>query len=105
DLGKDQLPGFLEALNGTGDAMGDVEGRTKDMGDTLAQDGTERLKSFGRSVQTELIDMMTGAVDWLTEASGGLDGLTKYVQPAVLALGGFALAVGAANLALKVYNN
>lgn len=105
DLGKDQLPGFLEALSGTGDAMGDVEGRTKDMGDSLAENGVGQLQAFGRSVQTELIDMMTGAVDWLAEASGGLDGLTKYVQPAVLALGGFALAVGALNLALKIYNS
>ncbi|MDN5686464.1 MAG: peptidoglycan DD-metalloendopeptidase family protein [Brachybacterium sp.] len=105
DMGKDQLPGFLEAMSGTGDAMGDVEGRTKEMGDTLANEGVGQLQAFGRGVQTELIDMMSGAVAWLGEASGGLDGLTRFVQPAVLALGGLAGVIGAVNLALKIYNS
>ena len=104
DMGKDQLPGFLEALGGTGDAMGDVEGRTAEMGKTMS-DGASGLEKFGRGVQVELIDMMTGAVDWLAKGTGGMDNLVKYTKPAVIALGAFAGVVGAASLALKIYNN
>lgn len=104
DMGKDQLPGFLEALTGAEGGLGDVEGRTADMGKTMS-DGAGSLEKFGRGVQTQLIDMMTGAVDWLSKGTGGMDGLVKYTQPAVIALAAFAGVVGAASLAMKIYNS
>lgn len=103
DMGKDQLPGFLDALSGTTTSLGEVEGATAAMGETMGETGTAKLAKFGRAVQTELIDMMTGAVDWFNQSAGGLDNLVKYVKPAVLALGGFALVIGAVNLGMKAY--
>lgn len=104
DMGKDQLPGFLEALSGAGDGLGDVAGRT-DEAMAAVEEGGGALQRFGRGVQTELIDMMTGAVDWLSQGEGGMEGLVRYTKPAVIALGAFAGVVGLVSLALKIYNS
>ncbi|GAA1327612.1 hypothetical protein GCM10009592_14680 [Brachybacterium rhamnosum] len=104
DMGKDQLPGFLTAMSGSSDSLGDVEGAVTSMGDTMSETGVAKLQAFGRGVQTELIDMMAGAVEWLTTAAGGLDGLVQYTGPVVIALGAIAGIIGAVNLAMTIWN-
>lgn len=103
NMGKENLPEFLEALGGAGAGLEDVDGAMAGMSETANDTLSDALETFGRSVQIELVDMLTDAVDWLRDASGGLDNLVKYVKPAVLALGGFALVVGAVNLGMKAY--
>lgn len=102
NMSDDEFPAFLEGLSGAGDGMGEFAGATDEMAET--QDtASNKIGAFGHAVQMELIDMMKGAVEWLDEATGGLDNLVRFVQPAVVALGLIGGAVLAVNAGMKIW--
>lgn len=104
NMSDKDFPQFLESLAGAGDGLDDVEGAMDEMAATATGSAADKLQSFGRSVQMELVEMMEGAVDWLNDTAGGLDNLVQFVKPAVVVLGTFGGAVLAVEAGTRLWS-
>jgi len=62
DLGVDQIPNFLGAIDPAGDAFDTFTGKAKEMGDALNDNASTRLTAFTRGLQTAFVDVLGGKV-------------------------------------------
>ncbi|MFE5777076.1 hypothetical protein [Brachybacterium sp. NPDC056505] len=104
DIGKDQLPGFLGALSGAQDSLGETAGATDKAAKTMSDTAGAKLAKFGRKIQTTLMDMAAPAVEWITPLLDGLGAIAPLIGPLVVGLGALAGAVALVNGGVAVYN-
>lgn len=129
DLNKAEIPAFLQAMGGAGEAMNGFEGSVGRMGDALAQGPGAALETFRRQVQDNLINVLGNTVSFFQEneklayslatALGVLlaaylalrvagvigaviTGVSAAMSGAALAAGASAVATGAYTVALGV---
>lgn len=67
DLNKAEIPAFLQAMGGAGEAMNGFEGSVGRMGDALAQGPGAALETFKRGVQQNLIETLGNTVSFFQE--------------------------------------
>lgn len=99
DLGMAKIPDFLNALSPTADALGNVEGASKRLGDEMNGGMLVALTAIGRS----FIDTVKGAfepfmepatrvLDWARTTPGVMEGLAAAVGVLAAAVVGFTIA-------------
>ncbi|MBN1172126.1 MAG: phage tail tape measure protein, partial [Micromonosporaceae bacterium] len=85
-------------------ALGDVEGASGKMADTLEQSAGAKLDGFKRRVQQAFVEKLGQAVPHLEKVINFLREHKDVVTGVVIGLGVFAAAVGTARAAIAVYN-
>lgn len=84
-------------------ALGDVEGAAKAMGNTLADNASTKLESFKRKAQQVLVEKLAQAIPTIEKVVGFLEKHSAIVGPLVTALGALAVVIGVVSVAMKVY--
>lgn len=103
DLNVSEIPKFLSSLQGVEGGLGDVEGATKRMGDTLNGSASKRIETFKRQFQAAFIEQAAKAIPYIERVLTFLEKYKAVVGPIVAALGLFAIAVGVINVAMKIH--
>lgn len=81
DLSVSEIPKFLEGLDASANTLGKVEGASKRMGKTLADNAQTNLTSFTRQLKTGFVNVIGGTViPKLREFAGWL---SQNVGPAI----------------------
>lgn len=99
DIGVKNIPAFLQGLDKAGEGMGNVEGATQRMSDTLNGNAKTNIESFKRQALTGLTDFIGGTViPKVTELSTTIstvlgDNTDKAKDVFVIALGLMATAM------------
>lgn len=101
DLGKDQIPGFLDSLSGVSGGMGDVSGAAQNVADTISE-SADPFETLKRSLTTTISEGLEpflvpaqAIADWAQENPGALTAI-------VAVLGGLAAAYVGVSLATTV---
>lgn len=129
DLNKTEIPAFLEAMGGAGEAMNGFEGSVGRMGDALSQGPGAALETFKRGVQQNLIETLGNTVTFFQEneklayslatalgvllaaylalrvagvVGAVITGVSAAMSGAALAAGASAVSTGAYTIALGV---
>lgn len=86
DLSAKDIPKFLKSMQDAGGSLGDVKGKTEDMGKTLSDNASSNLTSFKNQVQMAFVDFLGAkAVPAITSATGWL---SEHFGPALEVVGG-----------------
>lgn len=100
DIGKNKIPGFLDALTSADGGLGEFQGKAGELETALTDGPTAALTQLGREAEMALGDMVGGALPLLEPLLAGLSQFAPILGPVVLALGAFAIAQGIANMAM-----
>lgn len=107
DLGKDQIPGFLDSLTNVQNSLGDTEGAADDMGETLnggVKTGWTELTRMWDSIVGQLgqglIPILSAVADVLNEHPIILQIIAAVVGILAIAFIGLTIATWAMNTAL-----
>jgi hypothetical protein len=84
-------------------ALGDVDGAAKKMGDTLADNASTKLESFKRKAQQALVEQLAAALPFIEATFGWLADNSDWVVPLATGLGLFAAAIYTITLAMKAW--
>jgi phage-related minor tail protein len=85
DIGKDNLPGFLSAMAGTGPQLDKVAGAADRMGQTLNDNASTNIESFKRQAQQAFVNILGGRV--LPYVNQAASVLATQFGPALRAIG------------------
>lgn len=107
DLGKDSIPGFLDALGGANDVLGETKGAAEAMGETLngnAKTGWTELQRTWDSIVGQvggaLLPVLTAVIDFLNENPAVLQAVALGVGVLAAAFIALSVAQWAANVAM-----
>lgn len=103
DLSVGEIPGFLKSLQGATGGLGDFDGATKRMGDSLNNSASKRIETFKRQFEAAFIETAAKAIPYIERVLTFLERYKGVVQPLVLVLGAFAVAIGAINIAMRIH--
>lgn len=97
DIGKDKIPGFLDALTSADGGLGETAGKADELATALTDGPQAALTTLGREAESALGGMVAGALPVLQPLLEGLAQFAPILGPLVLAIGAFAIAQGIAN--------
>lgn len=97
DIGKNKIPGFLNALTAADGGLGEFEESAHMLEASITEGPQAALTSLGREAESALGGMVAGALPVLEPLLQGLAQFAPILAPVVLALGAFAIAQGIAN--------
>jgi len=97
DIGKDKIPGFLDALSSADGGLGQTQGKADELASALTDGPSAALSTLGREAETAIGGMVAGALPVLEPLLEGLAQFAPILGPLVLAIGAFAIAQGIAN--------
>ncbi len=103
DLSVQDIPAFLESLQGVGEGLGDVSGASKQAADDLGGSASQKLSQFGRQVQMALVTRLADAIPMIEATFGWLSRNSGWVTPLATALGGLGVAIGVIVGVMKVW--
>ncbi|MDQ7906746.1 phage tail tape measure protein [Phytohabitans sp. ZYX-F-186] len=103
DLSVSEIPKFLKSLDTTRSGLGDVEGATDQLAETLGDNAKTRLVAFKRGLETMLIQKLSEAIPKLEAFGGWLKKNESWVKPLAIALGVLAAAVYTIVVAMKIW--
>lgn len=87
DIGKDQIPAFLDSMSMAGGELEGVSGAADRMGATLNDNASTNLTSFTRALQQGFVDLLGGQV--IPKVETAVTWLRDNFGPAVDTVGGF----------------
>lgn len=119
DLNVAEIPAFLQSMQGASGAMEDWRGSSDRMGESLNDNAATNIESFKRSLSGAFVDMLGGKVlpiltgvgsflatvfgPALRATAGFIRDNSAWLGPLAVGVGGFAAAVGLANLAMSLW--
>ena len=97
DIGKNKIPGFLDALTAADGGLGEFEESAHMLESSITDGPSAALTTLGREAESALGGMVAGALPVLQPLLEGLAQFAPILGPLVLAIGAFAVAQGIAN--------
>lgn len=111
DLGLDQIPAFLSAINPATQGVTDFAGAADEMAETLGGTTSSKLETLKRSFMdmlsdgiTPLLDPAQQVIDWLTGLRPELESVASWIGENEAVLGTFVATVGGAAAAFFAWN-
>lgn len=97
DIGKNEIPGFLNALTSADGGMGETAGKAEELSNAVSEGPGAQLKQLGRTVEETFGGIVSGALPILEPLLEGLKQFAPILGPLVLAMGAFAIVQGIVN--------
>lgn len=102
DLGVDQIPNFLGAIDPMGDAFDKVDGKAASLDETMSGGAAGGLAKFNRAVETTMSSLATSMLPTLTKVLDVALPMVKGLEPLAPLLFGLAVAFGVLAAAMWV---
>lgn len=92
DLGVNEIPAFLESLQGLGAGMEGAAGSAEAMGEKMGSSTASQMESMNRQIEIMMSDLMSGLLPVLNAVFGFMADNPAVVQALAIVLGALALA-------------
>jgi phage-related minor tail protein len=102
DLGTSEIPKFIGALKGSKDAMGDVEGASGKLADSMTSGPGAAFTEFQRTAESTLGEIGQQILPILTPILENLAQFAPVIGPAVIALGALAAVIAVVNFVMAL---
>ncbi|RDI13445.1 phage-related minor tail protein [Rhodococcus sp. AG1013] len=104
DLGKDQIPGFLDGMASAGEAMDGFEGTSQRLGEQINSGPGYELEKLKNTIQGGLTDALGDMATWVMNNTDTLKTLALVAAPFFGALAGYAATVKIIQIATVAWN-
>jgi phage-related minor tail protein len=102
DLGTGKIPGFIDSLLNSQEALGTVEGSAGALGDKLHSGPGAAFTELQRTAETTLGELGAQMLPILTPILEGLQQFAPIIGPAVIALGALAAVIAVVNFVMAL---
>ena len=100
DLGVDQIPRFLDAIQDSTGVLGEVEGAAQKAGDVMGGSAAASMETFTRKGEIMLAALMSGLLPGITELFDYLNDNPDVLKAVAIGMGIVTVAVLAATAAM-----
>ncbi|ASN38996.1 hypothetical protein CGQ24_08195 [Arthrobacter sp. 7749] len=102
DIGKNKIPGFLDALTSADGGLGNFEESAHMLDTALSEGPGAALTTLKRTAEDSLAGMAAAALPVLQPLLAGLVQFAPVIAPLVIALGALAVVIGIVNVVMAM---